>query len=132
MLSFLYVYSDHSILECYNLFSGVELSMRSFFVIYGNSFLNPSELFSLYMPFVDHFLCWTCLFYQSKLLFAPYMLLVGLIFLLCLPCTGIEALFCPICAFSRPGSLFKLPFICIQALCCPLCRYLATFSMSFT
>ena len=24
---------DHSILECYNLFSGVELSMRSFFVI---------------------------------------------------------------------------------------------------
>ena len=35
MLSFLYVYSDHSILECYNLFSGVELSMRSFFVIIG-------------------------------------------------------------------------------------------------
>ena len=35
MLSFLYVYSDHSILECYYLFSGVELSMRSFFVIYG-------------------------------------------------------------------------------------------------
>ena len=33
MLSFLYVYSDHSILECYNLFSGVELSMRTFFVI---------------------------------------------------------------------------------------------------
>ena len=33
MLSFLYVYSDDSILECYNLFSGVELSMRSFFVI---------------------------------------------------------------------------------------------------
>ena len=33
MLSFLHVYSDHSILECYNLFSGVELSMRSFFVI---------------------------------------------------------------------------------------------------
>ena len=33
MLSFLYVYSDHSILECYNLFSGVELSMRSSFVI---------------------------------------------------------------------------------------------------
>ena len=29
----IYVYSDHSILECYNLFSGVELSMRSFFVI---------------------------------------------------------------------------------------------------
>ena len=33
ILSFLYVYSDHSILECYNLFSGVELSMRSYFVI---------------------------------------------------------------------------------------------------
>ena len=33
MLSFVYVYSDHSILECYNLFSGVKLSMRSFFVI---------------------------------------------------------------------------------------------------
>ena len=33
VLSFLYVYSDHSILECYNLFSGVKLSMRSFFVI---------------------------------------------------------------------------------------------------
>ena len=29
------IYSDHSILECYNLFSGVELSMRSFFVICG-------------------------------------------------------------------------------------------------
>ena len=29
----LYVYSDHSILECFYLFSGVELSMRSFFVI---------------------------------------------------------------------------------------------------
>ena len=36
MLSFLYVYSDHSILECYNLFSGVELSMRLFFVIYAS------------------------------------------------------------------------------------------------
>ena len=34
MLSFLYVYSHHSILECYNLFSGVELSMRSFCVIF--------------------------------------------------------------------------------------------------
>ena len=33
MLNFLYVYSHHSILECYNLFSGVELSMRSFCVI---------------------------------------------------------------------------------------------------
>ena len=32
MLSFLYVYSDDSILECYNLFSGVELSMRSFVI----------------------------------------------------------------------------------------------------
>ena len=38
MLSFLYVYSDHSILECYNLFSGVELSMRSFFVIIEDTF----------------------------------------------------------------------------------------------
>ena len=28
-----FTYSDHSILECYNLFSGIELSMRSFFVI---------------------------------------------------------------------------------------------------
>ena len=42
MLSFLYVYSDHSILECYNLFSGVELSMRSFFVIIAvDRFLKP-------------------------------------------------------------------------------------------
>ena len=40
MLSFLYVYSDHSILECYNLFSGVELSMRSFFVISLQFFIN--------------------------------------------------------------------------------------------
>ena len=40
MLSFLYVYSDHSILECYNLFSGVELSMRWFCVIEGK--LNES------------------------------------------------------------------------------------------
>ena len=40
MLSFLYVYSDHSILECYNLFSGVELSLRSFFCYfyYGDDF----------------------------------------------------------------------------------------------
>ena len=43
MLSFLYVYSDHSILECYNLFSGVELSMRSFFVISSHS-LNHIEV----------------------------------------------------------------------------------------
>ena len=47
MLSFLYVYSDHSILECYNLFSGVELSMRSFFVIWTEKetfrVLNPGE-----------------------------------------------------------------------------------------
>ena len=44
MLSFLYVYSDHSILECYNLFSGVELSMRSFFVICFCS-IAPEQLF---------------------------------------------------------------------------------------
>ena len=43
VLSFLYVYSDHSILECYNLFSGVELSMRSFFVIYEN-LLSPASV----------------------------------------------------------------------------------------
>ena len=42
MLSFLYVYSDHSILECYNLFSGVELSMRSFFVISVSHILSRS------------------------------------------------------------------------------------------
>ena len=48
MLSFLYVYSDHSILECYNLFSGVELSMRSFFVI---SYLNQAPL-SLSLPHI--------------------------------------------------------------------------------
>ena len=36
MLSFLYVYSDHSILECYNLFSGVELSMRSFLLLFAH------------------------------------------------------------------------------------------------
>ena len=48
MLSFLYVYSDHSILECYNLFSGVELSMRLFFVILqnvvGEYILEPIDL----------------------------------------------------------------------------------------
>ena len=34
MIKFIFFHnSDHSILECYNLFSGVELSMRSFFVI---------------------------------------------------------------------------------------------------
>ena len=43
MLSFLYVYSDHSILECYNLFSGVELSMRSFFVISEELISNLSQ-----------------------------------------------------------------------------------------
>ena len=35
---------DHSILECYNLFSGVELSMRSFFVIYAG-YLNKDISF---------------------------------------------------------------------------------------
>ena len=45
MLSFLYVYSDHSILECYNLFSGVELSMRSFFVIKSSCGFNVNPLF---------------------------------------------------------------------------------------
>ena len=44
MLSFLYVYSDHSILECYNLFSGVELSMRSFFVISSGLSLEKTPL----------------------------------------------------------------------------------------
>ena len=33
VLGFLCVYGHRSVLECYNLFSGVELSMRSFFVI---------------------------------------------------------------------------------------------------
>ena len=50
MLSFLYVYSDHSILECYNLFSGVELSMRSFFVI---SFADDITLLSIYRTFLS-------------------------------------------------------------------------------
>ena len=50
MLSFLYVYSDHSILECYNLFSGVELSMRSFFVIsYHSHFHNVRCLLISYL-----------------------------------------------------------------------------------
>ena len=52
MLSFLYVYSDHSILECYNLFSGVELSMRSFFVI----FINPTVV-DFHHPLLDHVCC---------------------------------------------------------------------------
>ena len=48
VLSFLYVYSDHSILECYNLFSGVELSMRSFFVIstFTFGFLQCCDIFA--------------------------------------------------------------------------------------
>ena len=45
MLSFLYVYSDHSILECYNLFSGVELSMRSFFVISAMWFMSIQSIY---------------------------------------------------------------------------------------
>ena len=45
MLSFLYVYSHHSILECYNLFSGVELSMRSFFVISNSETETMTHLF---------------------------------------------------------------------------------------
>ena len=44
MLSFLYVYSDHSILECYNLFSGVELSMRSFFVISASDLAKADDI----------------------------------------------------------------------------------------
>ena len=46
MLSFLYVYSDHSILECYNLFSGVELSMRSFFVVSARPKFSDSTYFA--------------------------------------------------------------------------------------
>ena len=52
MLSFLYVYSHHSILECYNLFSGVELSMRSFFVIC--SFMISHELGSTDISTTQH------------------------------------------------------------------------------
>ena len=51
MLSFLYVYSDHSILECYNLFSGVELSMRSFFVI--SAIHDGSTLILVVVPEAD-------------------------------------------------------------------------------
>ena len=51
MLSFLYVYSDHSILECYDLFSGVELSMRSFFVIWFQSVASTMAL----EPYSGHF-----------------------------------------------------------------------------
>ena len=45
------MYSCHSILECYNLFSGVGLSMRSFsFIIgvlkYHNRFKSELDLFS--------------------------------------------------------------------------------------
>ena len=60
MLSFLYVYSDHSILECYNLFSGVELSMRSFFVIIiaGHSRLRKAELIALLRGDPDMNKCW--------------------------------------------------------------------------
>ena len=47
MLSFLYVYSDHSILECYNLFSGVELSMRSFLLLFAKLLLVLKPLSSL-------------------------------------------------------------------------------------
>ena len=54
VLSFLYVYSDHSILECYNLFSGVELSMRLFFVISYKMLYNTRYLLACvpdYYPF---------------------------------------------------------------------------------
>ena len=54
MLSFLYVYSDHSILECYNLFSGVELSMRSFFVIYINLLYYFEGCFITYFDLKNH------------------------------------------------------------------------------
>ena len=54
MLSFLYVYSDHSILECYNLFSGVELSMRSFFVIYDSVVVNYVETLQKIFPEVTN------------------------------------------------------------------------------
>ena len=54
MLSFLYVYSDHSILECYNLFSGVELSMRSFFVITEEDKLPEDGLYQYLLPGEEH------------------------------------------------------------------------------
>ena len=57
MLSFLYVYSDHSILECYNLFSGVELSMRSFFVIIAllliELVMDINDWVSIYLPLIS-------------------------------------------------------------------------------
>ena len=53
MLSFLYVYSDHSILECYNLFSGVELSMRSFFVIIGTERVLALVRDHFYWPYMS-------------------------------------------------------------------------------
>ena len=75
MLSFLYVYSDHSILECYNLFSGVELSMRSFFVIYPMPlhfrilrFFNFERIwyFLLKSAFIALFLSTVCVFSTSN------------------------------------------------------------------
>ena len=53
MLSFLYVYSHHSILECYGLFSGVKLSMRSFCVIFV-TYLSPEYGIKLSVLKEDH------------------------------------------------------------------------------
>ena len=55
MLSFLYVYSDHSILECYNLFSGVELSMRSFFVISMSAAQDKSAFSLVATALISHY-----------------------------------------------------------------------------
>ena len=64
MLSFLYVYSDHSILECYNLFSGVELSMRSFLLLTSSRSLTKLLFFLFVLQF---FLASESEFWNSKL-----------------------------------------------------------------
>ena len=72
MLSFLYVYSDHSILECYNLFSGVELSMRSFFVIIAYVVIRGCAIISGTFLFAPRFLVLFGLFPDFGVLFFDY------------------------------------------------------------
>ena len=96
MLSFLYVYSDHSILECYNLFSGVELSMRSFFVI-------------LRFLIVDYFeVRRGCEISRSKRVLEVLLSEFCQICLLC----SFRYLICGVLLMFRPGGMMSLFLYC--------------------
>ena len=55
---FFVFYSHHSILECYNLFSGVEFSMRSFFLILEKMKFSEHETTEMTMSILSNVSFW--------------------------------------------------------------------------